>query len=45
MDLFFRNLVKNLVMGYVHASDHKKTEVLQLIGKILDFTPNELDQV
>ena len=41
----YRNLVKNLVMGYFHASEHKKPEVVQLIGKILEFTQEELDQV
>lgn len=40
-----RNLVKNLVVGYVQASDRKKPEVLNLIAKILDFAPAELEQV
>ena len=40
-----RNLVKNLVLGYVQASDHKKPEVLKLIAKILNFSPHELQQV
>ena len=40
-----RSLVKNLVLGYLHAPDRKKTEVLSLISKILDFTQEELDQV
>ena len=39
-----RNLMKNLVIGYVHAAKHKKTEVLHLIAKILDFTSDELEQ-
>lgn len=38
-----RNLVKNLVLGYIHASDRKKPEVVQLIHKILDFSPEELE--
>ncbi len=36
--------MKNLVLGYVHASHHKKEEVLHLIAKILEFTPAELEQ-
>ena len=38
-----RNLVKNLVLGYIHANDRKKPEVVQLIHKILEFTPDELE--
>lgn len=41
---FCRNLVKNLVLGYVHASQTKKVEVLQLIAKILEFSVSELEQ-
>ena len=37
--------MKNLVLGYLHAPDHKKQEVLSLISKILGFTQEELDQV
>ena len=40
-----RKLVKNLLMGYFHASEHKRPEVAQLMGKILGFTREELDQV
>ena len=40
-----RSLVKNLVLGYLHAPDRKKQEVLSLISKILGFTEEELDQV
>ena len=36
--------MKNLVLGYIHAADLKKTEVLHLIAKILEFTEDELDQ-
>lgn len=36
--------MKNLVLGYIHATDVKKSEVLHLIAKILEFTENELDQ-
>jgi hypothetical protein len=39
----YRNLVKNLVLGYIHTSDRKKPEVIQLIHKILDFSPEELE--
>ena len=35
--------MKNLVLGYIHASDRKKPEVVQLIHKILDFSPEELE--
>ena len=42
---FHRNLVKNLVVGYVQAPDRKKPEVLNLIAKILDFSPSEVQQV
>ena len=38
----YRALVKNLVLGYVHTTDAKKPEVLQLMGKILGFTEDEL---
>ena len=37
--------MKNLVMGYVQAPDRKRAEVLNLIAKILDFSPSELEQV
>ena len=37
--------MKNLVLGYLHAPDRKKQEVLSLISKILGFTQEELDQV
>lgn len=37
--------MKNLVVGYVHAPESKKPEILQLIAKILDFTPAELKQM
>ena len=37
--------MKNLVLGYLHAPDRKKPEVLSLISKILGFTQEELDQV
>ena len=37
--------MKNLVLGYLHAPDRKKPEVLGLISKILGFTPEELYQV
>lgn len=43
--LCYRKLVKNLWMGYFHASDQKKSEVVQLMGKILGFSQEELDQV
>lgn len=36
--------MKNLVIGYVHATKQKKPEVLHLIAKILDFSPEELEQ-
>ncbi len=36
------DLVKNLVLGYVHTTDAKKPEVLRLMGKILNFTDDEL---
>ena len=39
-----RSLVKNLVLGYIHTTDRKKPEVLQLIGKILEFSPEELEE-
>ena len=35
--------MKNLVLGYIHANDRKKPEVVQLIHKILKFSPEELD--
>ena len=35
--------MKNLVLGYIHTSDRKKPEVVQLIHKILDFSPEELE--
>lgn len=34
--------MKNLMLGYVQASEHKKPEVLNLIAKILEFTSDEL---
>ena len=37
--------MKNLVVGYVQAPDRKKSEVLNLISKILDFSPSEIQQV
>ena len=37
--------MKNLVVGYIQASDRKKSEVLRVIGRILELTPEELDQV
>ena len=37
--------MKNLVLGYVQAPDRKKPEVLNLIAKILDFSPSEVNQV
>ena len=43
--LCIRCLVKNMVLGYVHATNRKKPEVLQLISRILDFSQEELDQV
>lgn len=42
---FHRSLVKNLVLGYLHAPNPKKPEVLRLISKILGFTSEELHQV
>lgn len=39
-----RNLVKNLVLGYLHASDSKKPEVLHLVSKILSVSDDELTQ-
>ena len=36
--------MKNLVLGYIQAPDHKKKEVLHLISKILEFTSDELEQ-
>ena len=45
ISLLCRNLVKNLVVGYVQAPDRKKPEVLNLIAKILDFSPSEVEQV
>ena len=33
-----------MVLGYVHAPETKKAEVLQLVAKILDFTSDELEQ-
>jgi hypothetical protein len=44
ISLLCRNLVKNLVVGYVQAPDRKKPEVLNLIAKILDFSPSEVEQ-
>ena len=42
--LFCRDLVKNLVLGYLHASEGKRVEVLHLIAKILEFSANEVEQ-
>ena len=36
--------MKNLVLGYVHASGAKKVEVLHLIAKILEFSETEQKQ-
>ena len=35
--------MKNLVLGYIHANERKKPEVVQLIHKILEFSPEELE--
>ena len=32
------------MLGYFHAGDRKKHEVLHLIAKILEFSPKELNQ-
>ena len=37
--------MKNLVLGYVLASSSKKPDILKLIGKILDFSSAEFEQV
>jgi len=36
-----RDLVKNLVVGYVTADDSKKPEVLRIIATVLDFNSEE----
>jgi len=36
-----RDLVKNLVVGYVTADDSKKAEVLRIIATVLDFNSEE----
>merc|ERR1711915_786654 len=36
-----RDLVKNLVVGYVTADDSKKSEVLRIIASVLDFNGDE----
>lgn len=36
--------MKNMVLGYVHATERKKPEVLHLIAKILEFSAEELEQ-
>merc|ERR1719318_1812946 len=36
-----RDLVKNLVVGYVTADDSKKAEVLRIIATVLDFNSDE----
>jgi len=34
--------MKNLILGYIHATEAKKAEVLQVIAKILNFSELEL---
>ena len=46
--LFFevRSLVKNMVVQCTQAANHRnRQEVLQLIARILEVTPQELDPV
>lgn len=40
-----KDLVKNLIIGYLTAPSHKKNEVLKLITSILEFSLTELEQV
>lgn len=40
-----KDLVKNLLLGYLTATSHKRNEVLKLITSILEFSPAELEQV
>jgi len=43
---FYREIIKNLVIGYVKVQKaQEKSQVLRLIGTMLDFTPSEFEQV
>ena len=43
--ILHRQLVKNLFLGYLSSHEGKKMDVVKLIGKILEFSQQELDQV
>jgi len=40
-----KDLVKNLLLGYLTAPSQKRNEVLKLITNILEFSSIELEQV
>lgn len=40
-----KNLVKNLVIGYVSAPSNDKGQILKLISAVLDFNQSESDRV
>ena len=41
----FRELMKNLILGYFHTPASSRGEALRLIGRMLDFTKAEMEQV
>ncbi|XP_074662734.1 uncharacterized protein LOC141915192 isoform X2 [Tubulanus polymorphus] len=40
-----KTVIKNLFMGYFHTPQNKRQEVLRLIGSILDFTHDDMQQI
>ena len=43
--MHFRDLIKNMLIGYFNSSMNKQKEILDLICKMLNFNIDELKQV
>lgn len=40
-----KNLLKNLLIGYIVAPNNDKAQILKLLSSVLDFNQNESDKV
>jgi len=43
--LWFRIIIKNLLLGYFHTPPSKRHEALQVIGHVLSYSRDEMKEV
>jgi len=43
--MWFRIIIKNLLLGYFHTPPSKRHEALQVIGQVLSYSRDEMKEV